>query len=72
MNERKMFLTKLLYKKITWWTKSLSIRLIITNIATKNYLIYQLDIIFLICFLIGHCFFSMIYDICMNLTLLKK
>ena len=41
-----------------WWTKSLSIRSVIANVAPKKYLIYYFDIIPAICFLIGHQLFA--------------
>ena len=44
----KVLLIELPYSKVTWWIKSLCIRLIITNIALKKYLIYYLDIILVI------------------------
>lgn len=47
-------LTELLYSKITWQTKSLSICLVIANIAPKKYLLYYLNKILTIYFLIGH------------------
>ena len=50
----KIPLIKLLYDKVNWWIRSLSIRLITTNVALNKYLIYYLDIIPAIQFLIGH------------------
>lgn len=50
-------LTKLLYGKITWWIKSLKIYSVNANIAPKEYLMYYLDIIFVICFQISYCLF---------------
>ncbi len=47
-------LTELSYGKVTWWTKSLSIRSVIADVALKEYLMYYLDIIPAIRFLIGH------------------
>lgn len=44
---------ELLYNKITWWTKSLTIYSVIFNAISKKYLMYYLDIISIICFLIG-------------------
>lgn len=47
-------LTELPYNKVIWWTKSLSICSIITDVTPKKYLMYYFDIIFAIHFLIGH------------------
>ncbi len=33
-------LTELPYGKVTWWTKSMSIRSVIANVAPKKYLMY--------------------------------
>lgn len=51
MDKIKILLTKLLYSKVTWWTKYLYIYSIIANIALKKYIICCLNIIFVICFL---------------------
>ena len=42
------------YGKITWWTKSLNIRSVIADVAPKKYLMYYLNIIPAIRFLISH------------------
>ena len=49
---------KLLYDKLTWWTRSLNICSIIANVAPKEYLMYYLDIVPAIQFLIGHWLFA--------------
>ena len=54
VDEMRALLTDLLYAKITWWTKSISIRLVITDLALKKYLMYFLDIRLAICFLINY------------------
>ena len=54
VDEIKALLTELPYGKVTWWIKSISIYLVITNVAPKKYLIYYLDIIPAIRFLISH------------------
>ena len=58
VDEIKALLIKLLYSKVTWWTKSINIYLVIANVASKEYLIYYLDIISAIYFLIGHYLFA--------------
>ncbi len=47
-------LTELPYDKVTWWTRSLNIYSITTDVAPKEYIMYYLDIILVIQFLIGH------------------
>lgn len=54
IDEIQALLTKLLYGKVTCWTKSLKIYSVIANVASKEYLMYYLNIILAICFLIGH------------------
>ncbi len=54
VDEMKALLTELPYGKVTWWTKSISIRSVIANVASKEYLMYYLDIIPTIRFLSGH------------------
>ncbi len=51
-------LTELSYGKVTCWTKSISIRSVITDVGSKEYLMYYLDIIPAIRFLIGHQLFA--------------
>ncbi len=58
VDKMRALLTELLYSKVTWWTRSLSIRLITVNVAPKEYLMYYLDIIPIIRFLIGHRLFT--------------
>ncbi len=41
----KALLTELPYGKVTWWTRSLSIRLVTADVAPKEYLMYYFDII---------------------------
>ncbi len=45
MDKMRTLLTELLYGKVTWWTRSLSICSVTTNVTPKKYLIYYLDII---------------------------
>ena len=47
-------LIELPYNKITWWTRSLNIYSVTADMAPKKYLIYYLDIIPVIQFLISH------------------
>ena len=54
VDEMKVSLTKLPYNKVTWWTKSISICLVIVDVVPKKYLIYYVDIIPAIRFLIGY------------------
>ncbi len=54
MDEMKALLTKLPYGKVIWWTRSLNIRSVTADVAPKEYLMYYLDIIPAIRFLIGH------------------
>ena len=54
VDEMRALLTQLPYGKVTWWTKSISIRLVITDMAPKEYLMYYLDIITTIRFMISH------------------
>ena len=54
VDEMRALLTELLYDKVTWGTKSISIYSVTANIVTKKYLIYYLDIIPAICFLISY------------------
>ena len=58
VDEIRVLLTELPYDKVTWWTKSISIRLVIANVVPKKYLIYYLDIIPTIRFLISHQLFA--------------
>ena len=58
VDEMRALLTELPYGKVIWWTKSISIRSVITNVAPKEYLIYYLDILPVICFLISHRLFA--------------
>ena len=53
-DKMRALLTELLYGKVTWWTKSISICSVIANVASKEYLIHYLDIIPAIRFLISH------------------
>ena len=53
VDEIKALLTKLPYGKVIWWRKSIIIYLVIANMAPKEYLIYYLDIIPAIRFLIS-------------------
>lgn len=50
----RFLLTEILYSKVTWWTKSLSIHSIIVDVAPNVYLMYYLDMILAICFWINH------------------
>ena len=54
VNSMRALLTELLYGKVIWWTKRINIYLIITDMASKKYFIYDLDIILAIRFLIGY------------------
>ncbi len=54
VDEMRALLIELPYGKVTCWTRSLNIRSITTDVAPKEYLIYYLDIIPAIRFLIGH------------------
>ncbi len=54
VDEMRALLTELPYGKVTWWTKSISMRSVISDVAPKEYLMYYLDIIPAIRFLIGH------------------
>ncbi len=54
VDEMRALLTELLYSKVTWWTRSLNIRSVTTDVAPKEYLMYYFDIIPAIQFLIGH------------------
>ena len=58
VDEMRALLTKLPYGKVTWWTKSISIRSLIADVAPKEYLMYYLDIIPAISFLIGYRLFA--------------
>lgn len=58
VDEMQALLTELLYGKVTWWTKILSICSVIANVALKEYLMYYLDIIPAIRFLIGNRLFA--------------
>ncbi len=58
IDEIKTLLTELRYGKITWWTRSLTIRSVTADVAPKEYLMYYLDIISAIRFLIGHQLFA--------------
>ncbi len=53
-DEMRALLTELSYGKVTWWTKSISIRSVIADVTPKEYLMYYLDIKPAIRFLIGH------------------
>ena len=50
----RVLLTELLYGKVTWWIKSISICSVIANMAPKKYLKYYLDISLAICFMISY------------------
>ena len=52
-------LRDLQYSKRMWWTKSFNIISVIANVTLKRYLIYYLDIIFAICFLISYQLFTL-------------
>lgn len=65
----RVLLIKLPYDKVTWWTKSLSICLVIANMALKEYLMYYFDIKLVIQFLIGYLVFYIIFGICISKTL---
>lgn len=54
MDKMRALLTELPYSKVTWWTKNISIRLVIANVASKKYLMYYFDIIPAIYFSIGY------------------
>ncbi len=54
VDEMRVLLTELPYGKVPWWTKSISIRSVIADLAPKKYLMYYLDILPAIRFLIGH------------------
>ncbi len=47
-------LKELPYSKVTWWTRGLNICSVTADVAPKKYLIYYLDIISVIRFLIGY------------------
>ena len=53
VDEMRALLTELPYNEVTWWTKTISIYLVIIDVTLKEYLIYYLDIIPAICFLIS-------------------
>ncbi len=54
VDEMRALLTELPYGKVSWWTKSINICSVIADVAPKEYLMYYLDIIPAIRFLIGH------------------
>lgn len=54
MDNIKALLIKLLYSKLTQQIESLNISLITVDMALKKYLMYYLDIIPAIQFLLGH------------------
>ncbi len=54
VDEMRALLIELPYSKVTWWTRSLNIRSVTADVAPKEYLMYYLDIIPAIQFLIGH------------------
>ena len=54
MDEIRVLLIELPYGNVTWWAKSISIYLVIADVAPKKYLMYYLDIIPAIRFLISH------------------
>ena len=54
VDELRALLKELPYNKVTWWTKSINICSVITNVAPKKYFMYYLDIIPAICFLISY------------------
>ena len=58
VDEMRALLIELPYSKVIWWTKSLSICSVIVNVAPKEYLMYYLDIILTIRFLISHRLFA--------------
>ncbi len=45
IDKMRVLLTELPYGKVTWWTMSLNICLVTTDMAPKEYLMYYLDII---------------------------
>lgn len=53
------WLIKLVYDKVIWWTRILSIHSVTTDVAPKKYLIYYLGIILAIWFLISHWSFAL-------------
>lgn len=58
VDKMKALVTKLLYSKITWWTRNLSIALVNLDVVSKKYLMYYLDIIPVIQFLISNWLFA--------------
>ncbi len=54
VDEMRALLIELPYSKVTRWTRSLSIYSFTADVALKKYLMYYLDIIPAIRFLIGH------------------
>ena len=54
VDDIKALLTELPYGKVTWETKSISICSVIASVAPKDYLMYYLDIIPAIRFLISY------------------
>lgn len=58
INKIQLLLIKPPYGKVTWWIKHLNIHLIIADMALKKYLIYFLNIIFTIYFLINYYYFA--------------
>ncbi len=54
VDKMRTLLIELTYDNVTWWTRSLSIRSVTTDVAPKEYLMYYLVIIPAIRFLIGH------------------
>ncbi len=54
VDKMRALLIELPYDKVTWWTRSLSIHSVTADVAPKEYLMYYLDIIPAIRFLISH------------------
>lgn len=54
VDKMSVLLIKLPYSKIIWWIKSLSIYSVTIDITSKEILIYYLDIILAVQFLIDH------------------
>ena len=58
IDKMRNLLIELPYNKVTWQIKSRNIHLAIADMLPKKYLIYYLDIILAIRFLIGHQVFA--------------
>lgn len=54
MDKMRVLLIKLLYDKVTWWTKNISIHSVIANVTLTKYPKYYLNIILAIRFLNGY------------------